>query len=98
MRLVTKVAQTVTFPKHIQIFSLKPLGGLSLCFAYIIITFAHLLFQSDENSGCYGRLNFPLSYNGKSGNCFVTVDISTKFYNNVSGEVLFQPCRFCPND
>ena len=26
------------------------------------------LFQSDKNSGCYGNLYFPLTYNGKSGN------------------------------
>ena len=26
------------------------------------------LFQSDKNSGCYGNLSFPLTYNGKSGN------------------------------
>ena len=25
------------------------------------------LLQSDKNSGCYGNLQFPLTYNGKSG-------------------------------
>ena len=26
------------------------------------------LFLSEKNSGCYGNLNFPYTYNGKSGN------------------------------
>ena len=26
------------------------------------------LFQSDKNSYCYSNLQFPLTYNGKSGN------------------------------
>ena len=27
-----------------------------------------ILFQWDKNSGCYGNLQFPLTYNGNSGN------------------------------
>ena len=26
------------------------------------------LFRSDKNYGCYGNLEFPYTYNGKSGN------------------------------
>ena len=28
-----------------------------------------VLFRSDENSGCYGSVTFPLTNNGKIGNC-----------------------------
>ena len=36
-------------------------GNEKLCF----------LFQSDKNSGCYGNLKFPYTYNGKSGNLYI---------------------------
>ena len=29
------------------------------------------LFQSDKNSGCYGNIKFPKTYNGKSGNLYI---------------------------
>ena len=42
---------------HISHMASTDGGNESLCF----------LFQSAKNSGCYGNLWFPLTYNGKSG-------------------------------
>ena len=36
-----------------------------------------LLFQSDENSGCYGNLELLFTYNGKSGNCHLKSFLSS---------------------
>ena len=51
---------------------------------------------------CYGNLKFPYTctYDGKSGNwhLFLLLQIFwQKFYWNVSGVVLYQPCEFRPN-
>ena len=49
----------------------------------------HFLFQLDENSGYYGSVKFPLSYNDKIGNCHLLLCYYRYFYKNVPGVVLF---------
>ena len=58
------------------------------------------LFQLDENSGCYGNVQFPLTYKGTTGKaikCFETANISTKVSTKMFLEKL-PSCRFCSND
>ena len=38
------------------------------CIGHSLLQTVCFLLRSDKNSGCYGNLKFPWTYNGKSGN------------------------------
>ena len=55
--------------------------------ACVCVYFFFFLSQSDKNSGCYGNLQLPLTYNGQNENgiyCYLTVDTETKVLQKCS--------------
>ena len=69
----------------------------------IMAFFFFFLFssQSDKNSGCYGNLQLPLTYNRRKEKLlFIAISLQVfwqKFYRNIPCVVLYKTYHFCPN-
>ena len=59
------------------------------------------LSQSEKNSGFYGNLRLPLTYNGEKWKmAFIAISLQVfwqKVYRNIPWVVIYQTYHFCPN-
>ena len=92
--------------QHFQMTSLKTWSRFLPYFTYSIYTcrqgehiICFFLSQSDKNSGCYGSLELPLTYNTKKMkigiNYYLIADMLTNFYRNIPWVVLYKTYLFC---